>query len=157
MDLDSLLRRRRNGEDVSSSELAKAGVDLAAQLVDNIASATGTVDAFAEQLGKLGSALSNTRLSGLASKLNNLPDLSLAGPGFDAVSGILSVVSASFILSNKDADAGTKAAAGIDISTKILGNIGKAVSQYIIAQRVAAGLSTTAATGGLIGSGCISD
>ncbi|SUT94307.1 RTX-I toxin determinant A [Actinobacillus lignieresii] len=152
MDLDSLLRRRRNGEDVSSSELAKAGVDLAAQLVDNIASATGTVDAFAEQLGKLGSALSNTRLSGLASKLNNLPDLSLAGPGFDAVSGILSVVSASFILSNKDADAGTKAAAGIEISTKILGNIGKAVSQYIIAQRVAAGLSTTAATGGLIGS-----
>ncbi|MBD4935863.1 RTX toxin hemolysin A, partial [Xanthomonas citri pv. citri] len=60
--------------------------------------------------------------------------------------------SASFILSNKDADAGTKAAAGIEISTKILGNIGKAVSQYIIAQRVAAGLSTTAATGGLIGS-----
>nr|P55129.1 RecName: Full=RTX-I toxin determinant A from serotypes 5/10; AltName: Full=APX-IA; AltName: Full=Cytolysin IA; Short=CLY-IA; AltName: Full=Hemolysin IA; Short=HLY-IA [Actinobacillus pleuropneumoniae]BAA04014.1 RTX toxin I type L [Actinobacillus pleuropneumoniae] len=152
MDLDSLLRRRRNGEDVSGSELAKAGVDLAAQLVDNIASATGTVDAFAEQLGKLAMPYLTLALSGLASKLNNLPDLSLAGPGFDAVSGILSVVSASFILSNKDADAGTKAAAGIEISTKILGNIGKAVSQYIIAQRVAAGLSTTAATGGLIGS-----
>lgn len=151
MELDSILKRRRNGEDVGT-DLAKAGIDLTAQLIDNIASATDTVDTFSEQLGKLGNALANTKLKGLSKALNKIPDLSIAGPGFEAIGGILSVASASLILSNKDADAGTKAAAGLEISTQIIGNIGKAVSQYVIAQRVAAGLSTTAATGGLIAS-----
>ncbi|HFU1096271.1 TPA: RTX toxin hemolysin HlyA, partial [Escherichia coli] len=63
-----------------------------------------------------------------------------------------SVISASFILSNADADTGTKAAAGVELTTKVLGNVGKGISQYIIAQRAAQGLSTSAAAAGLIAS-----
>ncbi|EIE4738498.1 RTX toxin hemolysin HlyA, partial [Escherichia coli] len=61
-------------------------------------------------------------------------------------------ISASFILSNADADTGTKAAAGVELTTKVLGNVGKGISQYIIAQRAAQGLSTSAAAAGLIAS-----
>ncbi|HAJ2981897.1 TPA: RTX toxin hemolysin HlyA, partial [Escherichia coli] len=57
-----------------------------------------------------------------------------------------------FILSNADADTGTKAAAGVELTTKVLGNVGKGISQYIIAQRAAQGLSTSAAAAGLIAS-----
>ncbi|TOF86003.1 RTX toxin, partial [Vibrio parahaemolyticus] len=52
----------------------------------------------------------------------------------------------------EDADNGTKAAAGIELTTKVLGNVGKGISQYIIAQRSAQGLSTSAAAAGLIAS-----
>ncbi|MFP1464076.1 hypothetical protein ACLB1E_35975 [Escherichia coli] len=55
------------------------------------------------------------------------------GDGLDVISGILSAVSASFILGNSDAHTGTKAAAGIELTTG-LGNVGKAVSQYILAR-----------------------
>ncbi|HAH8432318.1 TPA: RTX toxin hemolysin A, partial [Escherichia coli] len=90
------------------------------------------------------------RLSSVGGKLQNLPDLGSLGDGLDVVSGILSAVSASFILGNSDAHTGTKAAAGIELTTQVLGNVGKAVSQYILAQRMAQGLSTTAASAGLI-------
>ncbi|EGD9989008.1 RTX toxin hemolysin A, partial [Escherichia coli] len=103
------------------------------------------------QLNQLGSFLSSKpRLSSVGGKLQNLPDLGPLGDGLDVVSGILSAVSASFILGNSDAHTGTKAAAGIELTTQVLGNVGKAVSQYILAQRMAQGLSTTAASAGLI-------
>ncbi|EIX6491818.1 RTX toxin hemolysin HlyA, partial [Escherichia coli] len=138
---------------VSSSELAKASIELINQLVDTAASLNNNVNSFSQQLNKLGSVLSNTKhLNGVGNKLQNLPNLDNIGAGLDTVSGILSAISASFILSNADADTGTKAAAGVELTTKVLGNVGKGISQYIIAQRAAQGLSTSAAAAGLIAS-----
>ncbi|MDH3003097.1 RTX family hemolysin [Pasteurella multocida] len=151
MQLDELIKRKNNGEDVHL-DLAQAGVDLTAQLIESISNTTNTIDAFSEQLSKLGNALANTKLSGLGNKLGKIPNLGAASPGFEVISSLLSVISASFILGKENAHAGTKAAAGLEISGTLLGNIGKYISQYIIAQRAAAGLSTTAATGGLIAS-----
>ncbi|HAI6380752.1 TPA: RTX toxin hemolysin HlyA, partial [Escherichia coli] len=143
----------KSGNNVSSSELAKASIELINQLVDTAASINNNVNSFSQQLNKLGSVLSNTKhLNGVGNKLQNLPNLDNIGAGLDTVSGILSAISASFILSNADADTGTKAAAGVELTTKVLGNVGKGISQYIIAQRAAQGLSTSAAAAGLIAS-----
>ncbi|HFJ0165760.1 TPA: RTX toxin hemolysin HlyA, partial [Escherichia coli] len=132
---------------------AKASIELINQLVDTAASINNNVNSFSQQLNKLGSVLSNTKhLNGVGNKLQNLPNLDNIGAGLDTVSGILSAISASFILSNADADTGTKAAAGVELTTKVLGNVGKGISQYIIAQRAAQGLSTSAAAAGLIAS-----
>ncbi|EIK5258247.1 enterohemolysin EhxA [Escherichia coli] len=151
MALDELLRKQREGEDISQNDIAKSSIELINQLVDTVSSINSTVDSFSEQLNQLGSFLSSKpRLSSVGGKLQNLPDLGPLGDGLDVVSGILSAVSASFILGNSDAHTGTKAAAGIELTTQVLGNVGKAVSQYILAQRMAQGLSTTAASAGLI-------
>ena len=153
MKIDELIKKQKSGGNVSSSELAKASIELINQLVDTAASLNNNVNSFSQQLNKLGSVLSNTKhLNGVGNKLQNLPNLDNIGAGLDTVSGILSVISASFILSNADADTGTKAAAGVELTTKVLGNVGKGISQYIIAQRAAQGLSTSAAAAGLIAS-----
>lgn len=153
MEINELIKKQNNGESVSSSELAKASIELINQLVDTASSLNNNVKDFSQQLKELGNILSNTKhLNGVGNKLQNLPNLDNLGLGLDAVSGILSAISASFILSNADADTGTKVAAGVELTTKVLGNVGKAVSQYILAQRVAQGLSTSAAGAGLIAS-----
>ncbi|EJL4130146.1 RTX toxin hemolysin HlyA [Escherichia coli] len=153
MKIDELIKKQKSGSNVSSSELAKASIELINQLVDTAASLNNNVNSFSQQLNKLGSVLSNTKhLNGVGNKLQNLPNLDNIGAGLDTVSGILSAISASFILSNADADTGTKAAAGVELTTKVLGNVGKGISQYIIAQRAAQGLSTSAAAAGLIAS-----
>lgn len=153
MKIDELIKNQKNGDNVSSSELAKASIDLINQLVDTAASLNDNAKSFSQQLNQLGSVLSNTKhLNGVGNKLQNLPNLDNVGAGLDTVSGILSAISATFILSNADADTGTKAAAGIELTTKVLGNVGKGISQYIIAQRAAQGLSTSAAAAGLIAS-----
>lgn len=153
MKIDELIKKQKSGSNVSSSELAKASIELINQLVDTAASINNNVNSFSQQLNKLGSVLSNTKhLNGVGNKLQNLPNLDNIDAGLDTVSGILSAISASFILSNADADTGTKAAAGVELTTKVLGNVGKGISQYIIAQRAAQGLSTSAAAAGLIAS-----
>lgn len=153
MKIDELIKKQKYDGDVSSAELAKASIELINQLVDTVSSLNNNISSFSQQLNKLGSVLSNTKhLNSVGNKLQNLPDLDNVGGGLDAVSGILSAISASFILSNADADTGTKTAAGIEITTKVLGNVGKGISQYIIAQRAAQGLSTSAAAAGLIAS-----
>lgn len=153
MKIDELIKKQKSGGNVSSSELAKASIELINQLVDTVASLNNNVNSFSQQLNKLESLLSNTKhLNGVGNKLQNLPNLDNIGAGLDTVSGILSAISASFILSNADADTGTKAAAGVELTTKVLGNVGKGISQYIIAQRAAQGLSTSAAAAGLIAS-----
>lgn len=153
MKIDELIKKQKSGGNVSSSELAKASIELINQLVDTVASLNNNVNSFSQQLNKLGSLLSNTKhLNGVGNKLQNLPNLDNIGAGLDTVSGILSAISASFILSNADADTGTKAVAGVELTTKVLGNVGKGISQYIIAQRAAQGLSTSAAAAGLIAS-----
>ncbi|EKA4270904.1 RTX toxin hemolysin HlyA [Escherichia coli] len=153
MKIDELIKKQKSGGNVSSSELAKASIELINQLVDTAASLNNNVNSFSQQLNKLGSVLSNTKhLNGVGNKLQNLPNLDNIGAGLDTVSGILSAISASFILSNADAGTGTKAAAGVELTTKVLGNVGKGISQYIIAQRAAQGLSTSAAAAGLIAS-----
>lgn len=153
MKIDELIKKQKSGGNVSSSELAKVSIELINQLVDTAASLNNNVNSFSQQLNKLGSVLSNTKhLNGVGNKLQNLPNLNNIGTGLDTVSGILSAISASFILNNADADTGTKAAAGVELTTKVLGNVGKGISQYIIAQRAAQGLSTSAAAAGLIAS-----
>ncbi|MBW5840056.1 RTX family hemolysin [Yersinia enterocolitica] len=147
MKIDELIK---NGN-ASSAELAKASIDLIKQLVDTTSSLNNNISSFSQQINKLGSVLSNTKhLNSIGNKLQNLPNLDKVGAELNTVSNILSTITASFILSNADVDTGTKAAAGVELTTKVLGNVGKRISQYIIAQRVATGLSTTAATAGLI-------
>ena len=153
MKIDELIKKQKSGGNVSSSEMAEASIELINQLVDTAASLNNNVNSFSQQLNTLGSVLSNTKhLNGVGNKLQNLPNLDNIGAGLDTVSGILSAISASFILSNVDADTRTKAAAGVELTTKVLGNVGKGISQYIIAQRAAQGLSTSAAAAGLIAS-----
>ncbi|EFH6757582.1 RTX toxin hemolysin HlyA [Escherichia coli] len=153
MKIDELIKKQKSGGNVSSSEMAEASIELINQLVDTVASLNNNVNSFSQQLNTLGSVLSNTKhLNGVGNKLQNLPNLDNIGAGLDTVSGILSAISASFILSNADADTRTKAAAGVELTTKVLGNVGKGISQYIIAQRAAQGLSTSAAAAGLIAS-----
>ncbi|TOG57389.1 hypothetical protein CGI98_23630, partial [Vibrio parahaemolyticus] len=149
MKIDELIKKQNNNENVSANELAKASIDLINQLVDTASSLNNNINSFSKQLNSLGSLLSNTKhLNNVGDKLQNLPNLDNVGIGLDTISGILSAISASFILSNEDADNGTKAAAGIELTTKVLGNVGKGISQYIIAQRSAQGLSTSAAAAG---------
>lgn len=156
MKIDELIKKQKSGGNVSSSEMAEASIELINQLVDTAASLNNNVNSFSQQLNTLGSVLSNTKhLNGVGNKLQNLPNLDNIGAGLDTVSGILSTISASFILSNADADTRTKAAAGVELTTKVLGNVGKGISQYIIAQRAAQGLSTSAAAAGLIASAVI--
>lgn len=153
MKIDELIKKQNNNENVSANELAKASIDLINQLVDTASSLNNNINSFSKQLNSLGGLLSNTKhLNNVGGKLQNLPNLDNVGIGLDTISGILSAISASFILSNEDADNGTKAAAGIELTTKVLGNVGKGISQYIIAQRSAQGLSTSAAAAGLIAS-----
>ncbi|EFN8783628.1 Hemolysin, plasmid [Escherichia coli] len=153
MKIDELIKKQKSGGNVSSSEMAEASIELINQLVDTAASLNNNINSFSQQLNNLGSVLSNTKhLNGVGNKLQNLPNLDNVGAGLDTVSGILSAISASFILSNADADTGTKSAAGVELTAKVLGNVGKGISQYIIAQRAAQGLSTSAATAGLIAS-----
>lgn len=153
MDLDALVKARQNGEDVTDAQLAKASIDLINELVGSISSITNNVDTFSEQLSKLGDALSKVKHFGsFGDKLKNLPNVGALGNGLDALSGVLSAVSAAFILANKDANGTTKAVAGVELTNKVLGNVGKAVTQYLLAQRAAAGLSTTGPVAGLIAS-----
>ncbi|MGL5511229.1 MAG: RTX family hemolysin, partial [Microcoleaceae cyanobacterium] len=153
MKLDDLIKKKNEGIDISKNDLAKASIDLINQLIKNVASVNNNIDSFSSQLSKMGALLSNTKsFSSIGNGLSKLPDVGKIGNGLDTVSGILSAVSAAFILGDKNIDEGTKAAAGIELTTKVLGNIGKAVSQYIVAQRIAQGLSTTAAGSGLIAS-----
>ncbi|BFU59324.1 MULTISPECIES: RTX family hemolysin [Rodentibacter] len=153
MDLDELIQRRKNGEKIGGEELAKASIDLINQLVDTASSIVSNLDSFSSQLNKLGDALSQTKhLGNVGNKLKNLPNFGNVGSGIEALSGVLSAVSAAFILADKKGDKGTQAAAGVELSAKVLGNVGKAVSKYIIAYRVARGLSTSAASAGLIAS-----
>ncbi|EGQ7878310.1 RTX toxin hemolysin A, partial [Vibrio parahaemolyticus] len=153
MKIDELIKKKNNNENVSANELAKASIDLINQLVDTASSLNNNINSFSKQLNSLGGLLSNTKhLNNVGDRLQNLPNLDNVGIGLDTISGILSAISASFILNNEDADNGTKAAAGIELTTKVLGNVGKGISQYIIAQRSAQGLSTSAAAAGLIAS-----
>ncbi|OQM39580.1 RTX family hemolysin [Citrobacter braakii] len=151
MKINELIKIKQNNGGVSSDELAKASIDLINQLVNTVSGLNKNISSFSEQLNKLGNVLSNTKhLNNVGNKLQNLPNLDNLGAGLDAVSGILSAISASFILNNTDTDTGTKVAAGVELTTKVLGNVGKGISQYIIAQRAAQGLSTSAAAAGLI-------
>ncbi|EGQ7827393.1 RTX family hemolysin [Vibrio parahaemolyticus] len=153
MKIDELIKKQKNNENVTANELAKASIDLVNQLVDTASSLNNNINSFSKQLNSLGGLLSNTKhLNNVGDKLQNLPNLDNVGIGLDTISGILSAISASFILNNEDADNGTKAAAGIELTTKVLGNVGKGITQYIIAQRSAQGLSTSAAAAGLIAS-----
>ncbi|EFN8552661.1 RTX toxin hemolysin A, partial [Escherichia coli] len=153
MELDDLISRQKNGENVSQTELAEASIELINQFVETVSTINETIDTFSEDLNKLGGILSgNKYLGGLGDKLQNIPDTSKLSTGVESISSILSIISTSLILSNSDASTGTKVAAGMELTTKILGNTGKALSQYIISQRTALGLSTSAASAGLIAS-----
>ncbi|WGE52884.1 RTX family hemolysin [Actinobacillus equuli] len=150
IELDNLIK-----EGGSKTELAQAGINLVNELVGNIAKGAETIQAFSDQLAHLGSYIQNTKgLGGLGNKLQNISGSALnkAGLGFDIVSSLLSGVSAGFALADPNASTGKKIAAGFELSNQVIGGITKAVSGYILAQRIASGLSTTGPAIGLIAS-----
>ncbi|MDY4281373.1 MAG: RTX family hemolysin [[Pasteurella] mairii] len=139
----------------SELELAKAGVDLASELVGNIAKGTATIEAFSEQIQNFGKLVQNAKgLGGVGQQLQHISGsaLSKTGLGLDIISSLLSGVTASFTLADKNASTSTKVAAGFELSNQVIGGITKAVSSYILAQRLAAGLSTTGPAAALIAS-----
>lgn len=100
MDLDSLVKQG----DASATDLAKASLDLINELVNNISNSVQSIEAFSEQLGRLGAAISQTKgLSGLGNKLQNLPNFGKANLGLEMISGLLSGISAGFTLADKNA------------------------------------------------------
>ncbi|EHK89519.1 RTX family leukotoxin LtxA [Aggregatibacter actinomycetemcomitans] len=153
INLDALIKARQSGKNVTDVELAKASLNLINDLIGTVSSITNNIDTFSKQINKLGEALGQVKHFGsFGDKLKNLPNLGTLGKGLGALSGVLSAVSAALLLANKDADSATKAAAGVELTSKVLGNIGKAITQYLLAQRAAAGLSTTGPVAGLIAS-----
>ncbi|AUI65285.1 MULTISPECIES: RTX family hemolysin [Glaesserella] len=139
----------------SELELAKAGVALTSELVSNIAKGTATVEAFTEQIQNFGKLVENAKgLGGVGRQLQQISGSALTktGLGLDIISSLLSGVTASFALADKNASTGTRVAAGFELSNQVIGGITKAVSSYILAQRLAAGLSTTGPAAALIAS-----
>lgn len=65
---------------------------------------------------------------------------------------MLGGISAGMVLGSPTASTEQKAAAGVEMTSKILGNVAKTVTQIMVAQRLAAGLSVTAPVIGFIAS-----
>lgn len=146
MELDSLIKKG----DASSIDLAKASINLINELVGNISNGVQTIEAFSSQIAKLGAAISQAKgFSNIGNKLQNI-NFAKTNLGLEVITGLLSGISAGFVLADKNASTGKKVAAGFELSNQVISNITKAVSSYVLAQRAAAGLSTTGAVAGLI-------
>ncbi|EFC4421672.1 hypothetical protein FDP73_23285 [Escherichia coli] len=151
VDLNALL----TSGNADSLTIAKSALNIASETLKMAVSSVGSVSKFADTFSNLGQKIQNVSgLENVSSFLQGIKGLNFqTGTAvLNGVSGILGGISAGLVLGSPTASTGQKVAAGVEMTTKIVGNITKTVTQIIVAQRVAAGMSVTAPVIGLIAS-----
>jgi len=151
VDLNALL----TSGNTDSLTIAKSALNITSETLKMAVSSVGSVSKFADTFSTLGQKLQNVSgLENVSSVLQGIKGLNFqTGTAvLNGVSGILGGISAGLVLGSPTASTGQKVAAGVEMTTKIIGNITKTVTQIMVAQRVAAGMSVTAPIIGLIAS-----
>ena len=154
MALDELLRKQREGEDISQNDIAKSSIELINQLCRySIKYKPVPLIHFLSSLTSLAHFYpGKPRLSSVGGKLQNLPDLGApwGWAGCCLRNSVLLYQQALF-WGNSDATYRNKSCSGYRTDNfRFLEMLVKLFRNIFLAQRMAQGLSTTAASAGLI-------
>ncbi len=138
-----------------SLAVAKSALNVASETLKMAVSSVGSISKFADTFSNLGQKLQNVSgLQSVSSILQGIKGLNFqTGTAvLNGVAGVLGGISAGMVLGSPTASTGQKVAAGVEMTSKILGNVAKTVTQIMVAQRLAAGMSVTAPVIGFIAS-----
>lgn len=144
-----------NSGNADSFTIAKSALNVASETLKMAVSSVGSISKFADSFSNLGQKLQGVSgLQSVSSVLQGIKglDFKTGTAVLGGVAGVLGGISAGMVLGSPTASSGQKAAAGVEMTSKILGNVAKTVTQIMVAQRLAAGLSVTAPVIGFIAS-----
>ncbi|WP_193126057.1 hypothetical protein [Escherichia coli] len=144
-----------NSGNTDSFTIAKSALNIASETLKMAVSSVGSISKFADSFSNLGEKLQGVSgLQSVSSVLQGIKglDFKTGTAVLSGVAGVLGGISAGMVLGSPTASTEQKAAAGVEMTSKILGNVAKTVTQIVVAQRLAAGLSVTAPVIGFIAS-----
>ena len=144
-----------NSGNTDSFTIAKSALNVASETLKMAVSSVGSISKFADSFSNLGEKLQGVSgLQSVSSVLQGIKglDFKTGTAVLSGVAGVLGGISAGMVLGSPPASTEQKAAAGVEMTSKILGNVAKTVTQIMVAQRLAAGLSVTAPVIGFIAS-----
>ncbi|EGT4373619.1 hypothetical protein AUM47_19345 [Cronobacter malonaticus] len=144
-----------NSGNADSFTIAKSALNVASETLKMAVSSVGSISKFADSFSNLGQKLQGVSgLQSVSSVLQGIKglDFKTGTAVLSGVAGVLGGISAGMVLGSPTASTGQKAAAGVEMTSKILGNVAQTVTQIMVAQRLAAGLSVTAPVIGFIAS-----